>query len=125
MCVQDMEKHGRLLPCIQEIKQMLQTPIKPYTKPVAGEEVEGGGEGGGKTVRSPRRREARKEERREERKAEAMESKADAAALSGDEDGELCWLINKGCRMEVCEMWWGRVGIRGKVLASKCSCVVL
>ena len=64
---------------------MLQTPIKPYTKPVAGEEVEGERRGG-KSTRSPRRREVRREDGREE----VTESKADAAALSGDEDGELC-----------------------------------
>ena len=27
---QDMEKHGYLLQCFQELRQMLQTPIKPY-----------------------------------------------------------------------------------------------
>ena len=106
--IQDMEKHGRLLPCIQEIKQMLQTPIKPYTKPVPGEEVEGGGGGGGgKSVRSPRRREARKEERREDGKVEMAESKAEAAALSGDEDGELCWLIIPGRGRETCVVLGG------------------
>ena len=28
---QDMEKHGYLLQCFQELRQMLQTPIKPYS----------------------------------------------------------------------------------------------
>lgn len=29
---QDMEKHGRLICCIQELRQMLATPIKPYNR---------------------------------------------------------------------------------------------
>ena len=28
---QDMEKHGRLICCVSELRQMLLTPIKPYT----------------------------------------------------------------------------------------------
>jgi len=28
---QDMEKHGHLVQCFNELRQMLQTPIKPYT----------------------------------------------------------------------------------------------
>ena len=75
VCTQDMEKHGRLLACIQEIKQMLQTPIKPYSKP---EEGEGGGRKGGR-----RRREVREE------RLTGKVGKADAA-FSGDEDGGLC-----------------------------------
>lgn len=76
---QDMEKHGRLLHCIQEIRQMLQTPIKPYTKPEAGEEKAGDTNGG----RSQRRREGRRGGGR----ASLKESKEDTAC-SGDEDGE-------------------------------------
>ena len=29
--LQDMEKHGHLLQCFSELRQMLLTPIKPYT----------------------------------------------------------------------------------------------
>ena len=76
-----MEKHGRLLHCIQELRQMLQTPIKPFTKPEAGEEGEGGGRG--KSGRSMRRREGGREEGR----LGVKENKAEAA-FSGDEDGE-------------------------------------
>lgn len=82
---QDMEKHGRLLHCIQEIRQMLLTPIKPYTKPEAGEEKAGEAS----SSRSHRQREGRRGEGRESLK----ESKADTAC-SGDEDGEydIVWI---------------------------------
>ena len=50
-----MEKHGRLVQCINELRQMLLTPIKPYSPvpptPAASQDkenegVEGEGEGG-------------------------------------------------------------------------------
>ena len=77
-----MEKHGRLLYCIQEIKQMLQTPIKPYTKPEATGEGDGEKEREGKKAERSLRR--RSEIRREDRLPEEEET-----AASGDEDGEL------------------------------------
>ena len=56
---QDMEKHGRLLSCIGELRTMLMTPIKPYSpevpsaeQPASQERKEpgsGGGYGGGGT----------------------------------------------------------------------------
>lgn len=89
---QDMEKHGRLLHCVTEIRQMLQTPIKPYTKPEAGEEKEGGEKSG----RSLRRREGRREG-----KSALKEDKTDAAC-SGDEDGE-CVCV---CNVHIACMYW-------------------
>lgn len=56
LCLQDMEKHGRLLSCIGELRTMLMTPIKPYSpeapsaeQPASQERKEpgSGGDGGG------------------------------------------------------------------------------
>ena len=56
-----MEKHGRLVQCINELRQMLLTPIKPYSAtpppdPTASQENgegEGEGEGDGGETNSP------------------------------------------------------------------------
>ena len=58
-----MEKHGRLVQCINELRQMLLTPIKPYSPappaaPAASQDKENGdgegeGEGEGGETKSP------------------------------------------------------------------------
>ena len=77
--MQDLEKHGRMLPCIMDLRQMLQTPIKPYIKP---EEEEQQSSPGKKREEGEREIAAAKSEEKRQK-----ESKGDGA-LSGDEDGE-------------------------------------
>ena len=49
-----MEKHGRLIQCIQELRQMLLTPIKPYS-PLSENDSENSGESSGGKKTPPRK----------------------------------------------------------------------
>lgn len=70
---QDIEKHGRLVQCINELRQMLLTPIKPYSPVPPGaptashdkETNEGDGEGEGGETKSPPEGKAREKVRQE------------------------------------------------------------
>lgn len=65
--LQDMEKHGRLILCVNELHQMLKTPIKPY---------------------SPAEQESKTKRKRRRVKAGSPQPKPESEATSGEENDE-------------------------------------